>query len=80
MCRNGRYRERGIKELDGFGAELFGSVNANGRHFERATRALNDSDRDWLGRLITRRGPLERWQDALEKGADDVKTIVELAG
>jgi threonine dehydrogenase-like Zn-dependent dehydrogenase len=22
MCRNGRYRERGIKELDGFGAEL----------------------------------------------------------
>jgi glucose 1-dehydrogenase len=23
MCRNGRYRERGIKELDGFGAELW---------------------------------------------------------
>jgi threonine dehydrogenase-like Zn-dependent dehydrogenase len=22
MCRNGRYRERGIKELDGYGAEL----------------------------------------------------------
>jgi threonine dehydrogenase-like Zn-dependent dehydrogenase len=23
MCRNGRYRERGIKELDGYGAELW---------------------------------------------------------
>ncbi|WP_280489420.1 glucose 1-dehydrogenase [Nocardia farcinica] len=23
MCRNGRYRERGIKELDGFGSELW---------------------------------------------------------
>ncbi|MGZ4181983.1 MAG: glucose 1-dehydrogenase [Solirubrobacteraceae bacterium] len=23
MCRNGRYRERGIKELDGYGAQLF---------------------------------------------------------
>lgn len=23
MCRNGRYRERGIKELDGFGAEVW---------------------------------------------------------
>jgi threonine dehydrogenase-like Zn-dependent dehydrogenase len=56
---------------------IFGSVNANRRHFEQATRALGDADRDWLERLITRRVPLERWQEALEKGEDDVKTIVE---
>jgi threonine dehydrogenase-like Zn-dependent dehydrogenase len=56
---------------------VFGSVNANHRHFEQAGEALRKADRGWLERLITRRVPLERWQDALEKEEDDIKTVVE---
>jgi threonine dehydrogenase-like Zn-dependent dehydrogenase len=56
---------------------VFGSVNANRRHFEQAVDALASADRDWLGRLITRRVPLERWQEALDKGEDDVKVVVD---
>ena len=29
---------------------VFGSVNANRRHFEAAVKALTGADRDWLGR------------------------------
>jgi glucose 1-dehydrogenase len=39
---------------------IFGSVNANRAHYEQAARALAAADTDWLGRLITRRVPLER--------------------
>ena len=37
---------------------VFGSVNANRRHYEAAAAALAAADRPWLGRLITRRVPL----------------------
>src|SRR5919205_1349835 len=43
---------------------VFGSVNANRRHFEQAVKALHDADHDWLRRLITRTVPLDRWQEA----------------
>jgi threonine dehydrogenase-like Zn-dependent dehydrogenase len=56
---------------------VFGSVNANRRHFEQAVQALRDADGDWLGRLVTRTVPLDRWTDALEKGDDDIKVAVE---
>jgi threonine dehydrogenase-like Zn-dependent dehydrogenase len=59
---------------------VFGSVNANRRHFEQAAEALAEADRDWLARVITRRVPLERWQEALDKGDDDVKVIVDFDG
>jgi len=58
---------------------VFGSVNAARRHFEQATAALKRADPGWLNRLITRRVPLQRWQEALEKGDDDIKVVVELA-
>jgi threonine dehydrogenase-like Zn-dependent dehydrogenase len=58
---------------------VFGSVNANRRHFEQAVKALTDADPDWLRRLITRVVPLERWQEALEQGDDDIKVVVEFA-
>ena len=56
---------------------VFGSVNANRRHFEHAAEALRRADPAWLGRLITRRVPLERWQDALDKEEDDIKVVVD---
>ena len=34
---------------------VFGSVNANRRHYEAAARALARADRSWLERIITRR-------------------------
>jgi glucose 1-dehydrogenase len=58
---------------------VFGSVNANRRHFEQAVEALGAADHDWLRRLITRTLPLERWTEALEKGDDDIKVVVEFA-
>jgi threonine dehydrogenase-like Zn-dependent dehydrogenase len=56
----------------------FGSVNAALRHHAQAADALAGADRDWLGQLITRRVPLDRWPDALGKGRDDVKVVVDL--
>ena len=37
---------------------VFGSVNANLRHYQMAADALARADRAWLSRLITRRVPL----------------------
>ena len=58
---------------------VFGSVNANRRHFEQAVEALGNADPDWLARLVTRTVPLERWQEALGKTDDDIKVVVEFA-
>lgn len=35
---------------------------------------------EWLGRLISRRVPLERFEDAFTPGADDVKVVITLHG
>ncbi|MEO6807740.1 MAG: glucose 1-dehydrogenase [Isosphaeraceae bacterium] len=58
---------------------VFGSVNANRRHYEAAAVALAKADHSWLERLITRRIPLERWAEALDRQPGDVKSIIELA-
>ncbi|HRX86341.1 MAG TPA: glucose 1-dehydrogenase [Phycisphaerae bacterium] len=57
---------------------VFGSVNANRRHYEKAAKALAQADEGWLARLITRRVPLDRWAEALAKRGDDVKTVIDL--
>jgi glucose 1-dehydrogenase len=59
---------------------VFGSVNANRRHFEAAAEALADADPAWLSGLITRTIPLERWEEALEKGDDDIKVVIDFDG
>lgn len=56
---------------------VFGSVNANRRHYELAAQALAKADRAWLERLITRRVPLSQWQDALNARADDIKVVID---
>lgn len=68
------------RELVMKNAAIVGSVNAARRHFVDAVDALLDADREWLGRLITRRVPLSRWQDALDRLPDDVKVVVDLQG
>ena len=57
---------------------VFGSVNANQRHFELAAQALARADRSWLERMITRRVPLADFATAVEKQPDDVKVVLEL--
>jgi glucose 1-dehydrogenase len=56
---------------------VFGSVNANRRHYEAAAQALATADREWLGRLITRRVTLDNWRDAMSRQRDDVKVVIE---
>jgi glucose 1-dehydrogenase len=55
---------------------VFGTVNSNRRHYEMAADALARADREWLDRIINRRVPVEHWNDALERRADDVKPII----
>ena len=56
---------------------VFGSVNANRRHYEAAAEALRKADSGWLARLITRRVPLDRWREAFEQRDDDVKVTID---
>jgi hypothetical protein len=59
---------------------LFGTVNANRRHYELAAEALAAADRDWLARLLTRRVPVSHWRDAYERQPDDIKTTLHFDG
>jgi threonine dehydrogenase-like Zn-dependent dehydrogenase len=58
---------------------VVGSVNANRRHYEQAASGLAKADHDWLGRLITRRVPLEQFAQALVRQPDDVKVVLQLS-
>jgi len=56
---------------------VFGSVNANHRHYQDAVAVLQRADRKWLSRLITRRVPAEQWTRALDPEPDDIKVVVD---
>jgi threonine dehydrogenase-like Zn-dependent dehydrogenase len=57
---------------------IFGSVNANHRHYEAAGAALRRADKGWLERLITRRVALGDLGQAFERQRDDVKVVIDL--
>jgi len=59
---------------------VFGTVNANRRHYQAAAADLAKADQSWLERLISRRVPLDRWSDALQRRPDDVKAVIDLGG
>ncbi len=59
---------------------VIGSVNANRRHFYRAAQALAAADPTWLAGLISRRVPPQDIADALQRGPDDIKVVVDFAG
>jgi threonine dehydrogenase-like Zn-dependent dehydrogenase len=56
---------------------VFGSVNANRRHYELAAKSLAEADKTWLDRLISRRVPLANWHEALEHRRDDIKVVID---
>ncbi len=60
-------------------AAMVGTINAGRRHYAEAVETLLRLDPQWLAGLLTRRVPLERWPDALLRGDDDVKVVVEFA-
>jgi threonine dehydrogenase-like Zn-dependent dehydrogenase len=57
---------------------VFGSVNANERHFDLAAEALVRADASWLEAMISRRVPLDDFASAVEKQRGDVKVVLEL--
>lgn len=57
---------------------VFGSVNANRRHYGQAARALAAADKGWLSRLITRTVPWDRYHEAFDRRPDDVKVVLEV--
>jgi glucose 1-dehydrogenase len=58
---------------------LFGSVNANRRHYYRAAKVLAAADRSWLEQLVTRRVRPDQAQQALQRAPDDIKVVIEFA-
>jgi threonine dehydrogenase-like Zn-dependent dehydrogenase len=58
---------------------VVGSVNANKRHWYKASEALARADRSWLARLLTRRERPQDFAHALERRPEDIKTVVQFA-
>ena len=58
---------------------VFGTVNANRRHYLKAAAALAKADTAWLDKMITRRVPLADYVQAFEEHDDDVKVVLDLA-
>jgi glucose 1-dehydrogenase len=58
---------------------MFGSVNANRRHYYRAAQVLARADRAWLEQLVTRRVDPDAFEQALERDPDDIKVVIEFA-
>jgi len=56
---------------------VFGSVNANRRHYEAGAVALAKADKSWLGRLVTRKVPLSSWREAYQRQPGDVKVTLD---
>ena len=57
---------------------VFGTVNANRRHYEAGIAALAAADKGWLERLITRRVPLAEYASGFQRGPHDVKVVLEI--
>jgi threonine dehydrogenase-like Zn-dependent dehydrogenase len=57
---------------------VFGTVNANRRHWEAAAAALGQADVEWLGGIVSRRVPWSDWPAALRREPADVKVVLEL--
>ena len=58
---------------------VFGSVNANRRHYYRAARVLAAADRSWLEKLVTRRTRPDQAQQAVQRAPDYIKVVMEFA-
>jgi len=53
------------------------STRLDRRHDEMALSTLMRADKNWLARLITRRVPLERFAQALERQPGEIKVVID---
>jgi len=58
---------------------VVGSVNANKRHWYKASDRLARLDRKWLSRLITRYEKPENCIQALNRKPDDIKVVIQFS-
>jgi threonine dehydrogenase-like Zn-dependent dehydrogenase len=58
---------------------LFGSVNANRRHYYRAAKVLAAADRSWLEQFVARRVRPDQAPQTLQREPDDIKVVMEFA-
>ena len=58
---------------------VVGSVNANKRHWYRASQLLARTDPAWLSRLVTRRESPDAFKRALTRQLDDIKVVIQFA-
>jgi glucose 1-dehydrogenase len=58
---------------------IFGSVNANRKHYALAQKALLGTNRKLLSRLISRRFPVDNFASALQRHPDDIKVVIDFA-
>ena len=58
---------------------IVGSVNANKRHWYKATEALARANRSVLEQLITRRERPENFKKALEREPEDIKVVIQFS-
>ena len=56
---------------------MFGTVNANRKHWEMAEQSLQKADPKWLAQLISRREPLSQWQNAIVRQPNDIKVVID---
>ena len=53
------------------------STRLDRRHHEMALSTLMRADKKWLAQLITRRAPLERFAEALERRPGGIKVVID---
>jgi threonine dehydrogenase-like Zn-dependent dehydrogenase len=58
---------------------IFGSVNANKRHWYKAGQWLAKADRAWLSKLITRIEKPENFMAALHRTPEDIKVVIQFS-
>jgi threonine dehydrogenase-like Zn-dependent dehydrogenase len=58
---------------------IFGSVNANKRHWYKASQALARVDRSSLQKLISRIEKPENFMNALNRKPDDIKVVIQFS-
>ena len=67
------------KEMVLGNAVVFGTVNANRRHYLQAVEAFTGGNTAWLRRLITRTVPLSDWRKAFDPQEDDIKVVIDFS-
>jgi glucose 1-dehydrogenase len=56
---------------------IFGTVNANRKHYHMAAEVLAQANQGWLSSMISRRVHVSDWKQAFERHPDDIKVVID---